>query len=154
MGKSDYLIIRFTGLLFAVFTCVTVFAMDLRPVEVSPIKVGACDHQVRFKVKLAANSNEYGTKNIRASYRIGIYSMLDKALLTTFSVSEHKIGDNFVFVVPSGLLACERGVTIIVDDRKQIRESNKSNNTIKVNWKHPGKVFGSPCVAQLERCLK
>ncbi len=152
MGKSGSLFIGFTGLFFGVFTSFTVVAMDLLPVDVNPIKVGACAHQLRFKVIFVTSANEYGTKNIRASYRIGIYSSRDKAPLTTFSVLEQKTGEKIVFVVPSELLSCVHNVTIVVDDKKQVRESNKSNNIIKVKWKQHGKTFGSTCAVQLERC--
>ena len=139
-------------MLFGVSTCFTAFAMDLLPVDANPVQVGACAHQLRFKVKLVASANEYGTKNILVSYRVGIYSTPDKAPLTTFFVLEQKIGEKIVFVVPSELLSCVDNVTIVVDDKKQVRESNKLNNIIKVKWKQHGKVFGSTCAVQLERC--
>lgn len=154
MGKSITKLLRITILALGLFTGYSVLAIDLLPTEVSPIRVGACDHQVRFKVKLVATANEYGAKNISANYRIGVYSVVNKALLTSFSISAQKVGDEFVFVVPSKILACEHGVTIAVDDQKQVRESNESNNKSRVNWKHPGKIFGSPCVVMLEKCLK
>lgn len=127
-------------------------AVDLLPVDVSPIRVGACDHQVRFKVELNATANEYGAANVRANYRIGVYSIVNKSLLTSFSISAQKIGDEFMFVVPSKILACEHGATISVDDKKQVNESNEANNKASVTWKHPGKIFGSPCVVVLEKC--
>lgn len=152
MRKSRVWLVRLVGLTIGTLACVSVLAMDLLPVDANPIKVGACAHQVRFKVKLARSDHEFGVNDIRASYRIGVYSVRDKAPLTTFFVSEHKIGEDIVFVVPSALLSCVHGVTIVVDDKKQIRESDKSNNTIMVKWKQHGKIFGSVCAVQLEKC--
>lgn len=154
MGKSMTKLLRITILALGLFTVYSVLAIDLLPVDVNPIRVGACDHQVRFKVKLVATANEYGTKNVSANYRIGVYSVVNKTLLTSFSISAQKVGDEFVFVVPSKILACEHGAEIVVDDRKQVRESIESNNKITVHWKHPGKIFGSTCVAVLEKCLE
>lgn len=130
----------------------TVAAMDLQPVEVNPIKVGTCAHQLRFKVKLTTNNREYGTKGMQADYRIGIYASLDKNPLTTFSVLNHKIGDQLVFVVPSDVLSCVNNVTIVVDDQNQFTENNKSNNKFHVKWKRQGKSFANPCAHVLEKC--
>lgn len=154
MGKSGQLSVRITGLLFGFFTSYAAFAVDLLPYEANAIKVGACAHQVRFKVKLVKNNNEHGANDTRASYRIGIYSALNKAPLTTFSVSEQKLGEDFDFVVPSDLLSCVHDVTIVVNDQKKFRESNNSNNKVNVTWKDQSKVFGSPCAAQLDNCPK
>ncbi|MFV1996430.1 MAG: hypothetical protein ACC641_00330 [Acidiferrobacterales bacterium] len=155
MGKSGQLFVGVTVLLLGVLTSYAAYAADLLPYEVNPIRVGTCAHQVRFKVKLLATNNENDTKSIRASYRIGIYPPRNKTPLTTFSVSEQKIGENFDFVVPSELLTCVSGVTIVVDDKKQFGESNKSNNMMTVKWKNHGDVFGSPCAAiRLDNCSK
>lgn len=154
MGKSRFWLLRLFILNVGTLATISVLAMDLQPMDANPVKVGACAHQLRFKVKLASSDHEYGASNIGANYRIGIYSARDKAPLTTFSVSGHKTGENIVFVVPSDLLSCVHGVTIVVDDKKQIRESNKSNNTIKVKWKQHGKTFGSACAVQMEKCSK
>lgn len=151
MGKSGQLSVRIIGLLLGVFSYAA-FAVDLLPFDVNAIQVGTCAHQVRFKVKLVKTSNERGANAIQASYRIGIYSALNQAPLTTFSVSEQKIGESFDFVVPSDLLSCVHGVTIVVNDQKKFKENNNSNNKIKVTWKDQSKVFGSPCAAQLDNC--
>lgn len=154
MGKSGQLSVRIISLLLGVFASYAALAVDLLPFDANAIKVGACAHQVRFKVKLVKSNNEYGANDIRASYRIGIYSALGKTPLTTFSVSGQKPGENFDFVVPSDLLSCVHGITIVVNDKKTFSESNNSNNKLKVTWKDQSKVFGSPCAAQLEMCPK
>ncbi len=150
MGKSGQLSVRVTGLLLGVLTSYAAYAADA-----NPIRVGTCAHQIRFKVKLEAGDNARSATNTRASYRIGVYAARNKAPLTTFSVLEQKIGENNGFVIPSDLLSCLNAVTIVVDDKKQFRESNKSNNTTTVKWKNHGKVFGSPCAALLvDKCAK
>jgi len=156
MGKSGQLSVGVTGLLLAgVLTSYAAHAADLLPYDANPIRVGACAHQVRFKVKLSASNNEFDINSIRASYRIGIYPPENKVPLTTFSVSEQKIGENFDFVVPSELLTCVNSVTIVVDDKNQFRESNNSNNMMTVKWKDHSNVFGSPCAAiRLDNCSK
>ncbi len=155
MGKSGQLSVRVTGLLLGVLTSYAAYAADLMPHDANPVRVGACAHQVRFKVKLVASDNARSAEKTQASYRIGIYPARSKAPLTTFSVLEQKIGEDYNFVIPSDLLSCFSKVTIVVDDKKQFRESNKSNNTTTVKWKNHGKVFGSPCAALLaEKCAK
>jgi hypothetical protein len=152
MGKSGQLSVRIISLILGVFSSNVALAVDLLLFDANAIQVGTCAQQVRFKVKLVKNNNEQGASSVRASYRIGIYSALNKPPLTTFSVSEQKLGDNFNFVVPSDLLSCVHSVTIVVNDNKKFREGNNSNNKLKVTWKDQSKVFGSPCAAQLDNC--
>lgn len=129
-----------------------IYALDLKPVEASPVRVGACDQQVRLRVALEDTANRYVGKPFSASYRIAVYSTRNNRLITTFSASDQKIGEIFTFVVPSSVLACESGLRIVLDDKNQVEGEKRDNNTIRVRWQPPGREFGSPCIDQLDKC--
>lgn len=152
MDKANHLSLVRSLLPIIFILSAPAIAVDLQPYDVSPIKVGTCAHQIRFKVRLTPDQRDHGTKEIHASYRIGIYSSLSKKPLTTFSVFKHAIGNNMVFVVPSDLLSCVHKVTIVVDDQNQFKESNKANNNYNVKWKSDANKFGSPCADVLDKC--
>ena len=152
MGNSAWNALRGLVCLLLLSVVLTADAVDLKPVDVISIRVGTCDQQVRFKVRLSLQGSEYDQGNKLASYRISVYSTRHRKLLTNFSVTDHEPDSDLAFVVPSDLLACETGVRILVDDQKKVAEINNSNNSATVKWKPPGKTFGSPCAAILDNC--
>ena len=123
-------------------------AQDLILKEVSTLRVGTCDTQVRFQVELtdgAANT---------LSYRIGVYSPTrDNKLLTTLDVAAHKRGETLHFSVPSSALICDRQVEIRVDDQNRAGAVTKKNGVATVKIDRPQKGgFADPCAVPVGKC--
>lgn len=123
-------------------------AQDLVLKEVSTLRVGACDTQVRFQVELTDGPTQ------TLNYRIGVYaSARDNKLLSTFDVAAHKRAETLYFSVPSSALQCDRQVEIRVDDRNNSGSVNKKNRvaTVKIDQSQKG-GFANSCAVPPGTC--
>jgi hypothetical protein len=139
------------------FTGVTVYAHDLVLQDVTAIKVGTCDNQVRFQVLLNAGDHVHATGDpalqIPLKYKIDITSPKRKKILAQYEVPDHRLNETNFFVVPSQLLICEDSVHIQIDSENRNPETNKNNNNVNVTLNKPKQVgLDNPCFVPPERC--
>ena len=139
-----------TALLAATLCAFTVrsHAQDLVLTEVTTLRVGTCDTQVRFQVNLNGRSSAV------LKYRIGVYSATRNKLLMIYAIPKHSLGEILHFAVPGSTLICDNQIEIRVDDQNKVKEANKRNNvaTVKIDRPHTGSMI-DPCAVPLEKCL-
>jgi hypothetical protein len=128
-------------------SAVPVYAQDLELADVTTLRIGACDTQVRFQIKLSEATPA------ALKYRVGVYSTTRNKLLMTFPVPSHSLGEILHFAVPGSTLICDNQIEIRVDDQNQVNEANKRNNsaTVKIDRPHTGSMI-DPCAVPLEKC--
>lgn len=123
-------------------------AQDLVLKEVSTLRVGACDIQVRFQMELTDGAAD------ALDYRIGVYAPArDNKLLTTLDVAGHKRGATLYFAVPSSALLCDDQVLIRVDDQNRVGTVTKVNGIATVKIDRPKKGgLADPCAVLPGTC--
>ena len=141
--------IRMTAALIGVLCAYTLdaHALDLALAEITKLRVGACDTQVRFQVKLT----EDATGPIK--YRIGVYSSSRDKTLMTFAVPAHSVGETLHFAIPGSSLVCDNQIEIRLDDQNEVAESNRRNNvaTVSIERPHSDSMI-HPCAVPPEKC--